>query len=151
MRPQTGKDVDSMDVIARFARERKKRNAKRVKKREKQAYLKRITEANNDNLDTDERENPVKRSAIDAYGGVCADCGESRLGRLELDHVDGTGSHHRAVLAYGTARRGTIPAGGAFYARLRKLGYPSNPVLVVLCTACHQTKTLKARLEGKNG
>ncbi len=158
MKHRTGKDADSTDVIARFALAKKKRNARRVKKREKQAYLKRITEEANDR-DTDvpvghnpdNRARRLKRSAIRAYGGSCLECGEKRLELLELDHVEGDGSTHRAILTYGTARRGVTPAGGAFYARLRKLGYPRNIVLVVLCKSCHQTKTLKARLEGKNG
>lgn len=36
-----------------------------------------------------------KRTAIEHYGGVCSDCGESNLELLVLDHIDGDGVNHR--------------------------------------------------------
>jgi hypothetical protein len=42
-----------------------------------------------------------KKTAIEYYGGVCSDCGESNLEILVLDHVDGDGASHRKITGGG--------------------------------------------------
>ncbi len=71
----------------------------------------------------------LKRQAMDAYGGACACCGESRIEFLQLDHVNDDGPKHR----YATGRS----AGGGFYSYLRKHGWPNDPPLQVLCGPCN--------------
>lgn len=149
---QAGKDENSTDVGARIAQERKKRKEKRVKRLEKRLFLERMSELRKESNDNEH--GTVSKSKLDCishYGGVCVDCGASEPRDLELDHVDGDGHYHRAVLAYGTSRRGTMPAGDAFYRRLVAMDYPSNPVLAVRCKKCHIIKTAKNRSIGKNG
>ncbi|OPZ40830.1 MAG: hypothetical protein BWY99_00335 [Synergistetes bacterium ADurb.BinA166] len=51
----------------------------------------------------------------------CAECGESDIRVLTIDHIDGGGTKHRATLGSGTS----------FYLAIRKLGYPIG--LQVLC------------------
>lgn len=75
-----------------------------------------------------ERRLRYKREAMEAYGGVCACCGESRLIFLTLDHVNGHGRRYRA--------RGGSSAGGNLYRRLRRDGFPDEG-LRVLCFNCN--------------
>lgn len=72
----------------------------------------------------------LKREMFDAYGGVCACCGEDAIEFLSLDHINGGGNADRA-------RRGVQP-GYAFYLRLRKEGWPAG--YQVLCFNCNFAK-----------
>lgn len=79
----------------------------------------------------------LKHSALMRYGAVCAKCGERDESLLELDHVNGHGNAHRDKLfKYGHAS----PGGWNFYLSLKKLGYPSEPKLEVICRNCHDIK-----------
>lgn len=77
----------------------------------------------------------IREDVFRAYGGECACCGETELSMLQLDHVNNDGAEHRRQL-------GCRTAGWTFYARLIKLGYPTEPPLQVLCGSCHFSKTL---------
>lgn len=69
----------------------------------------------------------AKREAIDAYGGICACCGEEHLEFLTIDHINGGGREHRK-------QSGAV--GKYFYIWLRKQGYPQGE-LRVLCFNCN--------------
>jgi hypothetical protein len=80
-----------------------------------------------------------KLEALEAYGGRrCAKCGcePTDLGGLHLDHVDSDGPEHRREITGDP--RGT---GTSFYVALRRLNWPTDPPLQVLCRDCHQEKT----------
>lgn len=70
----------------------------------------------------------LKLEVIQAYGGQCACCDEQGLDFLHLDHVNGGGKQHRKSLAANP---------GEFYPTLRKLGFPNDPPLRVLCGNCN--------------
>lgn len=70
----------------------------------------------------------LKAEVIQAYGGRCACCGEGGVDFLHIDHVNGGGKQHRKSLA-GNASE--------FYPTLRKLGFPNDPPLRVLCGNCN--------------
>lgn len=77
----------------------------------------------------------LKAACISHYsGGVnrCACCGEAERAFLTLDHVGGGARNRRQRLA---GKKWPL-AGTTFYARLRKLGFPSVPPLQVLCFNC---------------
>jgi hypothetical protein len=70
-----------------------------------------------------------------AYGGnppKCACCGESIVGFLSLDHVNNNGAAHRKLLAGENQCPSAI-----FYRKLIKLGFPTDPPLIVLCFNCN--------------
>ena len=70
----------------------------------------------------------LKTEAFIAYGGVvCSCCGDTHIEFLTLDHIGGDGAEHRK-------RIGNIQ-GSAFYAYLKKQGYPIG--LRVLCFNCN--------------
>jgi hypothetical protein len=77
-----------------------------------------------------------KARAVDAYGGICANCSEAELSKLELNHVNDNGKAHRMMLSKGRA-------GKDFYIMLRRAGYPNaEPYLLeVLCVECHRITT----------
>lgn len=77
----------------------------------------------------------LKLEMFEAYGGVrCACCGESRHHSfLALDHINNNGAVERKSLG----RHGT---GVMFYARLKKLGWPSG--YQVLCHNCNVAKSI---------
>ena len=77
--------------------------------------------------------NIARRAALrwrvfNAYGAACACCGETIVGFLALDHVDGGGRQHRI-------QRGTSEA---VYGDVERAGYPSEYQL--LCHNCNQAK-----------
>lgn len=74
----------------------------------------------------------AKRAAIDAYGGVCACCGEHRIELLAIDHINGNGKEHRKQ-ASGTGHR--------FYRWLARQGWPQGE-LRVLCHNCNLSRGL---------
>ena len=69
----------------------------------------------------------LREEVIAAYGGkcVCPPCGESNVGFLTLDHVNGDGAQHRKILK----RKAGI------FIWARENGYP--PVLQVMCYNCN--------------
>lgn len=73
----------------------------------------------------------LRLETFDAYGGaICRCCGEKEVLFLTIDHVNNNGAEERRL--HGS--RG----GYAFYAILRKLGYP--PGYQVLCFNCNMAK-----------
>jgi hypothetical protein len=63
---------------------------------------------------------------IDAYGGKCACCGETRKEFLSIDHKKGGGSEHRREMGF---------TGSQFYYWLRQNNYPEE--FQVLCFNCN--------------
>lgn len=66
-----------------------------------------------------------KKTVIDAYGSVCACCGEACIEFLCIDHINGGG----------TKERKTGLKGSAFYVYLIKNNFPSGHR--VLCHNCN--------------
>lgn len=79
----------------------------------------------------------IKKTCFEKYGSHCIQCGETRLGCLELDHIEGGGSDHRETL--------NIPRSGGgirFYNHLLKEGKFPNTIQI-LCANCHALKHCK--------
>ncbi len=106
---------------------RKAETADRIRARDRARYAaepgKRLDGVRSSNV-------KVKIETIDEYGGVCAICGEFHIECLTLDHSFNDGSDFRKsnVKHYG---------GSKFYKYLRKLGYPKDLGLRVLCFNCN--------------
>lgn len=65
----------------------------------------------------------LKTAAMAAYGGKCACCGETEIGFLTIDHVNGGGAKHRREIK------------NHIYGWLKKHNYP--PGFRVLCWNCN--------------
>lgn len=76
----------------------------------------------------------LKREVMDAYGGICACCGETELAFLTIDHIDGNGAEHRREMAGETGLEYS-QAGARTYRWLRKNNYPEG--FQVLCANCN--------------
>lgn len=75
----------------------------------------------------------VRRECLEAYGGaVCVCCAETEFAFLSLDHENNDGAAHRRELI--GPNRGS---GHAFILALRRLGYPQDAGLRVLCYNCN--------------
>jgi hypothetical protein len=73
----------------------------------------------------------LKRLVINTYGGVCVCCRARDIEFLTLEHSRGDGQRHRA----------SIPGGAAgIYRWLKKLNFPKNLGLLVLCMNCNFSK-----------
>lgn len=72
----------------------------------------------------------AKQECINAYGGMCACCGEMELRFLTIDHKDGKGARHRKRLGFPGR------TGHTFYCWLRKRGYPRKNYQA-LCFNCN--------------
>ena len=73
----------------------------------------------------------LKREVMAAYGGRCVCCGEDRIEFLAIDHIFNDGGSRR--------RNGDDQAGGNFYRRLKREGFPKGR-LQVLCHNCNAAK-----------
>lgn len=95
---------------------------KRQRQRDRRAYMRAYHQA-------------LHLEALNAYGGpVCARCDST--GRLQLDHVNGDGAQHRRSLTGSPRGRGAH----VFYSALKRLGWPNDPPLQVLCAPCNRRK-----------
>lgn len=65
---------------------------------------------------------------IEAYGGACAQCGETIPEFLTVDHIDDMGAEHRRHVS-----------GSVFYTWLKKRGYPKDNYQL-LCMNCNFAK-----------
>lgn len=72
------------------------------------------------------RHHELRRNALDAYGGKCACCQESRIEFLAIDHVDPKSKKCRTE------------CGTKLYRMVKKLGYP--PEFQILCHNCNMAK-----------
>ena len=72
----------------------------------------------------------LRSDVLQAYGNVCACCGETEYKFLSIDHVDGNGANHRRQVGVGS--------GFHFYLWLRRNGFPKG--FQVLCHNCNQAK-----------
>jgi hypothetical protein len=77
------------------------------------------------------RRQRIKQIVVDAYGGKCACCGETRLYFLTIDHVDGGGTKERL------STKRTSSTTMHYY--LRRAGYPQG--YQVLCFNCNCAKS----------
>lgn len=75
----------------------------------------------------------VKMEAFNSYGGPkCICCKSEVFEHLTIEHIDNNGAEHRKSLT------GKKTGGGYhFYAKLKKLGFPKEPRLEVLCYSCN--------------
>lgn len=72
----------------------------------------------------------TKQAVFDAYGHVCACCGETEELFLDIDHCDNDGAEHR--------RKNRLSAGNSFYIWLVKNNFPPN--FQTLCSNCNRGK-----------
>jgi len=92
-----------------------------------------------------EKQRGLKLEALNHYGGpVCVEHGETDVAILELDHVNEDGAEHRKALGLG--RR----SGHHFYAKLKRLGWPTDPPLQVLCRPGNTAKRNRLRKKIKD-
>jgi len=63
---------------------------------------------------------------VEAYGGICVNCGEDELLFLHLDHVNGDGAEHRKII------------GRKLGVWARQNGFPD--ILQLLCANCNLAK-----------
>lgn len=82
-----------------------------------------------------EKHQRLRSAALEAYGGVCACCGESNTIFLVIDHVNGGGNAHRREI-------GQAESGGSqvTYRWLKTHKYP--PGFRVLCHNCNYAWSL---------
>jgi hypothetical protein len=79
----------------------------------------------------------LRLEALTAYGSdppccMCeCGCKENRVLLLDLDHVNNDGADHRRKLCNRRCE------GNSFYRKLRKLGWPKDPPMRVLCVKCN--------------
>lgn len=71
----------------------------------------------------------LKQAILNAYGGVCACCGETTYEFLTLDHTNGDGAEHRRLLNAAKGRSNKV------YQDLIDRGFP--PGFRVLCFNCN--------------
>lgn len=77
----------------------------------------------------------LKREVMDAYGGVCACCGETELVFLTIDHIDDNGAEHRREIAAMLGSSNPNQGGSPTYRWLRDNGFPEG--FQVLCANCN--------------
>lgn len=82
-----------------------------------------------------ERNVRLRAAALDAYGGVCACCGESRSEFLGIDHI---GGRDRASPDH-YLPNGRRVVGVKLYDLLRRLGYPKEGYRL-LCHNCNLSR-----------
>lgn len=75
--------------------------------------------------------NILRKEAIEAYGGKCVWCGDSREEVLHFDHVNNDGYIHRKQEKVGCA--------ADIYIWAKRNGYPDR--LQLLCANCHNMKS----------
>jgi hypothetical protein len=68
----------------------------------------------------------VKKQVIEHYGGKCECCGEGEFDFLSIDHINGGGNKHRALIY------------NHIYIWLRQNNYPSG--FRVLCHNCNMSR-----------
>jgi hypothetical protein len=68
----------------------------------------------------------LRQELLDAYGRVCACCGETEEAFLTLEHIGGTGAAHRRSLS----------SSCSVYHDLKKRGWPKNGY-EILCWNCN--------------
>jgi len=89
----------------------------------------RIRQAERDK--TKRNQDRVRREVYEAYGTVCACCGEAQPMFLSIDHINNDGAEERRSGKYGSS-------GTAFYLWLRKNSFPAG--YQVLCMNCQVGK-----------
>lgn len=73
----------------------------------------------------------LKMAVFVAYGGpICVCCGEKNAAFLTLDHVNNDGATHRRLSGSTTT----------FYQYLKRLNWPKEPSLQVMCANCNWGK-----------
>lgn len=75
-----------------------------------------------------EYDRKLRQKAVDAYGGKCTCCGETRFEFLCIDHVHGGGNEHRK----------TVQSGTPLLHWLQKRNYPDG--FQLLCSNCNSAR-----------
>lgn len=78
----------------------------------------------------------IKQEVVNAYGGMCACCGEDNPLFLSIDHIHNNGAKHRRSLGSVGKSGGSI-----FYYWLKRHGFPQDDYQL-LCHNCNQGKRL---------
>ncbi len=79
----------------------------------------------------------ILQEMVEAYGGRCVCCGESRVLFLTIDHVNNDGAAERKGMGDGpTPNNKKGRAGINFYRYLKKMGYPQDKYRL-LCFNCN--------------
>jgi hypothetical protein len=125
-----------------YSRRRYRNNREELKRMERDRYmenreairLRRLELSDRHKAKNNEREKTryagLRATVIEAYGSVCACCGEKEPKFLELDHILNDGCHHRKTLG-----RGARP----IYFFLKRNGFPKD-AYQLLCANCNQGK-----------
>jgi hypothetical protein len=121
------------EQISEYAKKKRLENPERIKEQER-----RSREKNKEKIQA-RRLADTKALRIEtyaAYGGKCEHCGETRLSRLNLDHINNDGAADRR-------KRGT--AGGVgFYSQLKREGFPQGNIRI-LCWNCNHLAYMKSQ------
>ena len=79
----------------------------------------------------------ILQETVEAYGGKCSCCGETRILFLTIDHVNNDGATERRGLGDGpSAKSKKGRAGINFYRHLKKAGFPQDRYRL-LCFNCN--------------
>ncbi len=76
-----------------------------------------------------------KQEVLNAYGGVCACCGEANPAFLVIDHVNNDGARHRETIGMGKRK---IGSGSIMHRWLIANQFPSG--FQILCANCNMAK-----------
>jgi hypothetical protein len=80
----------------------------------------------------------LRREVFAAYGGaVCVCCGIWEIEFLTLEHPDKDGTAHRRALVNQRNQ-----GGRDFYRKLKALGFPQTPRVIVMCFNCNLARRL---------
>ena len=117
---------------AQYTREWRKRNPEKMKIYEKR----RSNESRRRSYIN--CKNKLRSIIFEHYGKVCACCGESNMGFLSIDHINGGGNKHR--------RDNNIKSSMSTYRWLRDNNYPEG--FQTLCYNCNLGRAFNSEAKG---
>ena len=110
---------------AEYMREYRKKKGDKMRQKQREYYQK------------------ARIEALEYYGGKppkCAECGESRIACLSIDHIDNNGAEHRREI---TKEYGYKLGGNQILMWLKKNNYPEG--FQILCYNCNIIKEMSRR------
>jgi hypothetical protein len=87
-----------------------------------------------------------RKAAIQAYGGKCVCCGETRYEFLTLQHPNKDGHLHRKEVLGKQYRNGA----SKFLRKIRKAGFPQKFKIEIACWNCHMSHDMHGKCPHKN-